>query len=77
MDATTRLQRWESRVEWPLAGVAAAFLVAYSVQVLARPRGLGSRLIDGILDALYLAFVIDYVARLLLAKGRTRWFFTH
>jgi voltage-gated potassium channel len=36
-DAT--LREWEGRAEWPLAVVAIAFLVAYSVDVLARPTG--------------------------------------
>ena len=39
----TRLQRWESKAEWALAGCAVAFLVIYSYEVLAatpRPREL-------------------------------------
>jgi len=38
----TRLARFEHRTEWPLAGVAVIFLALYSVQVLARPHGIGS-----------------------------------
>jgi voltage-gated potassium channel len=77
MNSSSRLERWDSRVEWPLAGVAVVFLVVYSVQVLAQPVGLTSRLLDGIMYALYFAFAIDYVARLILADQRTRWFFRH
>lgn len=35
----TRLQRWESKAEWALAGCAAVFLVLYTVEVLAEPQG--------------------------------------
>jgi voltage-gated potassium channel len=71
------LERWESRAEWALAGVAVVFLVIYSVQVLAQPRGLTESLLEWFMYALYLAFVVDYVARLILADRRTRWFFRH
>jgi hypothetical protein len=39
MSSSYNLERWDSRAEWPLAGVAVVFLVLYSVQVLARPPG--------------------------------------
>lgn len=71
------LERWERWAEWPLAGVAAVFLVVYSVQVLAQPRDLTKTLLEWLLYALYLAFAIDYVVRLILADQRTRWFFRH
>jgi voltage-gated potassium channel len=71
------LERWERWAEWPLAGVAAIFLVVYSVQVLAQPRDLTKTLLEWFLYALYLAFAVDYVARLILADQRTRWFFRH
>lgn len=75
MKAKSRLQRWERCGEWPLASVAVVFLIAYSVQVLAQPHGLTSRLLDWIMYVLYVTFVIDYIARLALADQRTRWFF--
>ncbi len=71
------LERWERWAEWPLAGVAAVFLVVYSVQVLAQPRDLTKTLLEWFLYALYLAFAVDYVVRLILADQRTRWFFRH
>jgi voltage-gated potassium channel len=40
------LERWERWAEWPLAGVAAIFLVVYSVQVLAQPRDLTKTLLE-------------------------------
>jgi voltage-gated potassium channel len=69
------LERWESRAEWLLAGVAVVFLVAYSVQVLAQPRGLTKSLLEWFMYALWLAFAVDYLARLILADRRMRWFF--
>ncbi|WP_163684286.1 potassium channel family protein [Mycolicibacterium gadium] len=72
-----RLERWEQRVEWPLAGIAALFLVAYSVQVLARPPEHVDRVLESVNATLYLAFVIDYVVRLCLARRRVRWFIGH
>jgi voltage-gated potassium channel len=71
------LQRWEDRTEWPLTGVAIAFLVAYSVQVLADPGGLTSRVLAVTLLALWAAFALDYLVRLALAPQRLRWFVRH
>ncbi|MDZ4266835.1 MAG: potassium channel family protein, partial [Mycobacterium sp.] len=77
MGSADRLERWESRSEWVLAGVAVVFLVAYSVQVLANPgRGL-TNLLNGLMSLLYLVFVVDYLVRLSLAPHRGRWFFRH
>jgi voltage-gated potassium channel len=73
----SRLDRWERRAEWPLAGIAVVFLALYSVQVLARPPEQVNRALDAVNAGLYLAFVIDYVVRLCLAQQRVRWFFGH
>lgn len=73
----SRAQRWERHTEWPLAAVAVVFLAVYSVQVLARPPEHIAHVLNAINAALYLAFVVDYLARLALAEGRTRWFFRH
>lgn len=77
MRTPTRLQRWENRTEWPLAGMAVVFLVIYSVQVLAQPGGRTGTLLSWALWALYVPFAIDYIARLALADQRIRWFFHH
>ncbi len=63
--------------EWPLATIALIFLVDYSVWVLAQPHGRSAELANGIMLALYLVFVVDYVARLALASDRRSWFFHH
>ncbi len=73
----SRLQRWERHTEWPLAGVAVAFLAIYSVQVLKPPHGAAAHLLDVVNALLYLTFVVDYVVRLSLARNRVRWFFRH
>ncbi len=75
MSSLSRQQRWERRAEWPLASVAVAFLIAFSVQVLAQPHGFTASLLNWIMVALYVAFGIDYLVRLILADQRTRWFF--
>ena len=77
MGSAERLQRWESRSEWILAAVAVTFLLVYSLQVLTTPaRSVGS-LLDVAMTVLYLAFVVDYLARLTLAPQRASWFFRH
>lgn len=73
----SRAQRWASRAEWPLAACAVAFLVLYSVDVLAEPRGDTGRLVSGLMTALYVPFLIDYLVRLGLAERKWHWFFTH
>jgi voltage-gated potassium channel len=77
MTVQTRLERFQSRTEWPLAGVALVFLVLYSVKVLLRPAGDGGVALDYLLIAVYLLFVADYLARLYLAEPRAKWFVRH
>jgi len=77
VQAETRLRRWERRAEWPLAAVALVFLIAFSVQVLAQPRGATAAALNTVMFVLYLAFAIDYLARLGLAEQRVSWFFRH
>jgi voltage-gated potassium channel len=71
------LERWEQRTEWPLAAVAASFLLVYSVQVLDRPHGDLERALSLVTTVSYAVFVIDYIARLALASERRHWFFRH
>jgi voltage-gated potassium channel len=73
----TRLERWEHRTEWPLAAVAVAFLVIYSIQVLVQPHGAVYYTLKLIDFGLYLVFVVDYFARFIIAEHRLRWFFRH
>jgi voltage-gated potassium channel len=73
----TRLQQWERRAEWPLAICAIAFLILYSVEVLAEPQGSAMKVVEWSLNLLYMPFVVDYFVRLRLAEDRVRWFFKH
>ncbi len=77
MNSGSLLGRWEERSEWPLACIAVVFLTAYSVQVLAPPRGFASRALDVMLSVLWVAFAVDYLIRLALARHRTQWFVRH
>lgn len=77
MSPQSRLERYERRTEWPLAAVALIFLALYSVRVLAQPRAPAAHAIDVGLVAVYLAFVLDYLARLRFAHPRWKWFVKH
>jgi voltage-gated potassium channel len=77
MSPQSRLERYERRTEWPLAGIALLFLALYSIRVLGQPRGAAFMAVHVTLLVVYFAFVIDYVARLYLAQPRGRWFIRH
>ena len=77
MTTQDRLDDWEHRAEWPLAAVAAVFLIAYSVDVLAQPRGWGAHLVTLATWGSWACFTVDYVARFSLATDKRRWFVRH
>lgn len=77
MTERSRLDRYDRRTDWPLAVVALTFLGLYSVRVLLQPQGGFAKAIDVALVAVYCIFVLDYLARLYLARARGRWFLTH
>lgn len=60
-----------------MATIAAIFLVAYSVQVLAQPRGHAKTAIELGTTIAWAVFLVDYLVRLSLATDRLRWFFRH
>lgn len=70
-------QQWRDRTQWPLLGAAAAFVVAYTLQVVAQLTGPARLAAELVLAVTWLVFAIDYVVNLRLAPHRTRWFFTH
>lgn len=72
-----RLRRWEQRTEWPLALVAGVFLAAYSIQVLAQPRGNAKTALEIGTTIAWVIFLVDYLVRLVLAGDKVRWFFRH
>lgn len=71
MTDEVRRQRWEDRADWPLTITAVLFLVAYAVPILrpdlASPWPTVCRLVTW---AAWALFVVDYVARLALSRGR-------
>lgn len=77
MTDESRLQRWEQRVEWPLAIIALIFLAAYSIRVLAETQGRLDGALIAIMWITYGAFIVDYVIRLFLATDRGTWFLRH
>jgi voltage-gated potassium channel len=74
----TRLERWERRAEWPLAGAAIVFLVAYGLPIAV--PGLPSKAATGctiVVAATWAAFAVDYVVRFRLAERKWHWFSRH
>lgn len=72
-----RLEAWEQRVDVALGLGGILFLVAYALPII-RPALSGSirAICDGIIATLWVAFIIDYLVRLYLARDK-RWFFRH
>ena len=60
-----------------MAAIAAIFLAAYSVQVLAQPRGHAKTAIELGTTIAWAVFLVDYLVRFSLAADRLRWFFRH
>ena len=74
----TRLDRWERRTEWPLAGVAGIFLGAYAWPILQPGIAHGWRSACAV--TVYVAwglFAADYIARVALADRRGRFIAYH
>ncbi len=74
----TRVERWERRAEVPLSLLALAFLVAYAWPVLDRrlDRDLLAFL-DLVSWTVWVAFLLDFLARLWLSDGRVRYAVAH
>ncbi|MFC4244853.1 potassium channel family protein [Gryllotalpicola reticulitermitis] len=68
---------WRRWTDWPLAGLAVLFLVAYSWEVIGQLHGAAERVSETIEWVSWSAFAIDYVVSLVLAQPRWRWFYTH
>lgn len=71
------LERWERVTEWPLTGLSVLFLAVYAWQILAEPPDPWNTAADGTMNVLWVMFAVDYLARLLLARHRGRWFIHH
>jgi len=71
------LERWRRISEWPLIVASLLFLVTYSIQAIADPRGDVGVLLEGLLWVSWGTFLIDYVVSLVIAPRRWHWFLTH
>lgn len=67
-------QAWNRAMEWPLIVVALVFGLGYAYQVLAQPVGWPGLACKVLAVVCWLVFVVDYAARLYLARNRGRWF---
>lgn len=67
----TRVERWETRTEWPLTAAALVFLVAYAVPIAWPEVGASARhACSAITWLTWAAFAVDYVVRLCLSDRR-------
>lgn len=75
---TSRVERWEQRAEWPLAIAAVVFLGGYAWPILDSSLSSGWRHTCNAVDYLiWLVFVVDYVARIVLADHRGHYLVHH
>lgn len=70
-------EAWRRWTDWPLAGLALVFLVAYSWEVIGELHGVARRTSEIVEWIGWSAFAIDYIVSLALARPRWRWFYTH
>lgn len=73
-ESPDRLARFEERTQWSRAAAAVAFLVAYSVQVIAQPVGISSTATYVVMILAWVSFLVDYTVRFALSRERRRWF---
>ena len=72
------LARWEDRTDLPLTVLSVGYLALYAVQVLAtRPGQPLWQTADTALWVIWAVFVVDYVARVLLARRRLHFVVRH
>lgn len=70
--------RWEQRTQRPLFGLAVAFAVAYAIPIVWPEASREvTRACTGVEWAVWGAFAVDYLVRLLLAEERARFVRTH
>lgn len=66
--------RWRRYTEWPLVVVSLIFLIAYSIQVISNLSDRQAAGIETVIWVTWALFAVDYIANLLLAPQRGRWF---
>lgn len=73
-----RIDAWDRWVNWPLTALAVAFLVAYAWKVLDASLGTGGELaLESVMTVVWVAFGVDYLVRIGLARRRWRFVGTH
>ena len=73
-----RVTRWETRSEWPLAGIAAVFLLAYALPILDQRLSPTARTACHVIDLIaWIMFAVDYVIRIGLAANRWHYWSRH
>ena len=65
------LNKWRRATEWFMTALALVFLFAYSWEVLARTHIV---LCETVINIIWMAFIVDYVVSILLAKDKKAWF---
>jgi voltage-gated potassium channel len=75
MTDKSRREKWEKRSEWPLTLAALVFLGGYAWPILDPQLSDGwTNLCEGASWAAWVAFLVDYVARLSLSRDRRTFF---
>ena len=71
---TSRAERFERRTEWPLAVLALVFLAAYAWPILQPDISPAWKHVCTVIDILiWVVFVVEFVARLVLAERRVQY----
>ncbi len=72
--STAARDRWEAVTTWPLMAASLLFLIAYSWSILDETLTSAAVVVIGvILAAVWVAFLVDYVVRVVLSPDK--WFF--
>jgi voltage-gated potassium channel len=78
MEDEPRIAAWNAKVDWPLTGLAVAFLGLYAWQVLDTGLGPEAReAVDLALTGIWVLFGVDYLVRITLARNRRRFVGSH
>jgi voltage-gated potassium channel len=78
MEDEPRIAAWNAKVDWPLTGLAVAFLGLYAWQVLDTGLGPEAReAVDLALTGIWVMFGVDYLVRITLARNRRRFVGSH
>lgn len=67
------LARWNHVMYWPLMALSVAFIVAYSMAVLAQPTASGERVVlVGVHVLAWAVFIVDFIVRITLTARGSR-----